>query len=140
MSDRKPTVAFICTHNSCRSQIAEALGKRFHAEILTCFSAGTKIKDSINADALRLIKEMFDLDMAKSQRPKLLEELPAVDIVITMGCGVQCPTLACKHREDWLLEDPTGKEDAAFLEIIRSIEQKLASLSDRIEGGLLHNK
>ncbi len=138
MSDSKPIVAFICTHNSCRSQIAEALGKRFHAETFICFSAGTMLKPSINSDALRLVKELFDLDMAESQRPKLLEELPAVDIVITMGCGVQCPTLPCKHREDWLLEDPTGKNDEAFLEIIRSIEQKLMSLADRIEGGLLH--
>jgi arsenate reductase len=75
--------------------------------------------------------------MAKSQRPKLLAELPPADVIITMGCGVQCPTLACKHREDWQLEDPTGKEDAAFLKIIRTIEQKLEDLSVRIEGGLL---
>jgi len=75
--------------------------------------------------------------MAKSQRPKLLEALPPVDVVITMGCGVQCPTLACKYREDWQLEDPTGKEDADFLKIIRSIEKKLENLSDRISRGLL---
>ncbi len=137
MSDSKPTVVFICTHNSCRSQIAEALGKKFHAEVFTSFSAGTELKASINADALRLVRDLFALDMAKSQRPKLLAELPPADVIITMGCGVQCPTLACKHREDWQLEDPTGKEDAAFLKIIRTIEQKLEDLSVRIEGGLL---
>ena len=137
MSDKKPTIAFICTHNSCRSQIAEALGRRFYSEVFTCFSAGTELKASINADALRLVKDLFHLDMAKSQRPKLLEALPPVDVVITMGCGVQCPTLACKYREDWQLEDPTGKEDADFLKIIRSIEKKLEDLSDRISRGLL---
>ena len=135
MSDNKLKVAFVCTHNSCRSQIAEALGKKFYAEVFTSFSAGTELKASINADALRLVQEIFGLDMAKSQSPKLLEALPPVDIIITMGCGVQCPTLACKHREDWNLEDPTGKDDAAFMEIIRSIERKLEDLSDRINHG-----
>jgi arsenate reductase len=138
MSDKKPTVAFICTHNSCRSQIAEALGRRFCSEVFTCFSAGTELKASINADALRLVKKLFDLDMAKDQKPKLLEEIPPADIIITMGCGVACPMLACKYREDWQLQDPTGKEDAAFLETIRVIEGKLHDLSGRIEGGLLN--
>jgi len=137
MNDYKPTVAFICTHNSCRSQIAEALGKKFHAEVFTSFSAGTELKTSINADALRLVKDLYGLDMAKSQKPKLLDALLSVDIIITMGCGVQCPTLASKHREDWNLEDPTGKDDAEFLKTIASIEGKLESLSDRIAKGLL---
>jgi len=137
MSESKPTVAFICTHNSCRSQISEALGRRFYSGVFTSFSAGTELKASINADALRLVDDLFHIDMAKSQRPKLLEALPPVDVIITMGCGVQCPALACKYREDWQLEDPTGKEDAAFLEIIRSIERKLEDLSNRIGHGLL---
>ncbi len=137
MSDSKCNVAFVCTHNSCRSQIAEALGSAFHAETFTSFSAGTELKASINADALRLISDLYSIDMATSQRPKLLEELPPVDVVITMGCGVHCPHLPCKHREDWNLEDPTGKDDAAFLAIIKTIEQKLEDLSARIEKGLL---
>lgn len=137
MSDNKPTVAFICTHNSCRSQIAEALGRRFYSEVFTSFSAGTELKASINGDALRLVKKLFDLDMAKGQKPKLLDAIPPVDVIITMGCGVACPTLACKYREDWQLQDPTGKEDAVFMETIRTIEGKLQDLSDRIEGGIL---
>ena len=137
MSVRKPIVAFVCTHNSCRSQIAEALGRKFYAEVFSSVSAGTHLKDSINADALRLVRELFFVDMQKKQSPKLLEELPPVDIVITMGCGVQCPSIACKHREDWSLEDPTGKDDAEFLKIIKSIESKLADLARRITEGLL---
>lgn len=137
MTDSKPTVAFICTHNSCRSQIAEALGRRFHSEAFTSYSAGTELKPTINADAVRLIKALFDIDMTKDQKPKLLEKLPSVDIVITMGCSVECPALACKHREDWQLEDPSGKEDAAFVKIIRSITEKLEGLSDRIARGIL---
>ncbi len=137
MSESRLKVAFICTHNSCRSQIAEALGRKMHADAFTSFSAGTEVKASINPDAVRLIKDLFDLDMTKTQRPKLLGELPPVDIIITMGCGVQCPSLPCRHREDWLLEDPTGKEDAAFLEVIKIIEAKLEDLSNRISKGVL---
>lgn len=135
MSTPKPKVAFICVHNSCRSQVAEALGKAFHREVFTSFSAGTEVKASINADALRLVRDLYGIDMATDQRPKLLGELPPVDIIITMGCGVECPSRPCKHREDWLLEDPTGKDDRAFLATIRSIEGKLDDLATRISGG-----
>lgn len=137
MNDAKLKVAFICTHNSCRSQIAEALGRKFYSGIFTSFSAGTEIKASINVDALRLVKSLYGVDMATSQRPKLLKELPQVDIVVTMGCGVVCPILACRHREDWLLEDPTGKDDAEFLKVVRSIEERLEDLSARITRGLI---
>ncbi|HWQ51754.1 MAG TPA: arsenate reductase ArsC [Terriglobales bacterium] len=86
-------VAFVCTHNSCRSQIAEALGRHLAADVFESFSAGTHPKDAINSDALRLMKALYNIDMAQSQHPKLLEELPPVDIVVTMGCGVECPWL-----------------------------------------------
>ncbi len=137
MSTIKPKVAFVCVHNSCRSQIAEALGKAFHAQVFNCFSAGTAVKAAINPDALRLIENLYGIDMAKEQRPKLLEELPPVDIIITMGCGVVCPTLPCKHREDWALQDPTGKDDRAFMIVIKEIEERLVELAHRIEKGLL---
>lgn len=137
MSSTKAKVAFICVHNSCRSQIAEALGTRFYSEVFTSFSAGTEVKDAINADALRLIRDLYGIDMAQTQSPKLLSALPAVDVIITMGCGVACPALGCKHREDWALQDPTGQDDEAFLSVIKSIEQRLRDLSHRIAKGLL---
>ena len=137
MRGSKPRVAFVCVHNSCRSQMAEALGRAFHAETFDSYSAGTALKASINADAVRLIGELYGIDMTKSQRPKLLEALPPVDIIITMGCGVECPSLPCKHREDWLLEDPTGQGDKAFMAVISDIEGRLKDLALRIEGGLL---
>jgi arsenate reductase len=105
----KLKVAFICVHNSCRSQIAEALGKHFAGDIFESYSAGTETKPQINQDAVRLMKELYDIDMEKTQHSKLLDEIPPVDIVITMGCNVECPYLPCKHREDWGLDDPTGK-------------------------------
>ena len=128
-------VAFVCVHNSCRSQIAEALGKKLASDVFESYSAGTETKPRINQDAVRLMKQVHGIDMELTQRSKLLEEIPAVDVVITMGCNVQCPFLPCSHREDWGLEDPSGKEDAAFLETIRRIEEKIFDLRRRIAEG-----
>ena len=126
----KPKVAFICVHNSCRSQIAEALGKHLAGDKFDFYSAGTETKPQINQDAVRLMKELYGIDMEKTQHSKLLEDIPTVDIVITMGCNVQCPFLPCKHREDWGLEDPTGKSDAEFESTIKQIEVKILQLKD----------
>lgn len=124
----KPKVAFVCVHNSCRSQIAEALGIHFAADVFESYSAGTEVKDRINPDAVRLIKEIYSIDMEQSQRPKLLADIPPVDVVVTMGCNVDCPYLPCKRREDWGLEDPTGKSDDEFISVIKTIETKIAEL------------
>lgn len=126
-------VAFICVHNSCRSQIAEALGRHFAADVFESYSAGTELKDHINPDAVSLMKELYHIDMeAEGQHSKLLSDIPPVDVVITMGCNVRCPFLPCSHREDWGLEDPTGKSDEAFLETIRVIEQKILELKAKL--------
>ncbi|KAF5035434.1 Protein ArsC [anaerobic digester metagenome] len=104
-------VAFICVHNSCRSQIAEALGKYLAADVFESYSAGTKTKPQINQAAVRIMKQLYEIDMEKTQYSKLLADIPPVDIVVTMGCNVQCPFLPCKHQEDWALmiqqENPT---------------------------------
>ena len=126
-------LAFVCVHNSCRSQIAEALGKKLAADVFESYSAGTETKPRINADAVRLMKLLHGIDMEQTQRSKLLSDIPQVDVVITMGCNVQCPFLPCSHREDWGLEDPSGKEDEAFLETIRLIEKKVLDLRDRMK-------
>ncbi len=131
MNPRKK-VAFICVHNSCRSQIAQALGKKLASDVFESYSAGTETKPRINQDAVRLMKKIHGIDMEQTQYSKLLSEIPAVDVVITMGCNVQCPFLPCSHREDWGLEDPTGKGDEAFLETIRAIEEKILALKERL--------
>lgn len=133
----KPIVAFVCVHNSCRSQIAEALGKHYGAQVFESCSAGTETKPKINQDAVRLMKEIYGIDMEQTQHSKLLSDIPSPDIVITMGCNVQCPMLPCKHREDWGLDDPTGKPDEAFVETIRLIDEKISDLMCRIQNGTL---
>ena len=128
----KKKVAFICVHNSCRSQMAEALGKELAGDVLECYSAGTETKPQINPDAVRLMKEKHGIDMEKTQYSKLLGDIPEVDIVITMGCNVQCPFLPCEMREDWGLDDPSGKEDAEFLLVMDQIEEKVKDLRQRV--------
>ncbi|HBF7900623.1 arsenate reductase ArsC [Clostridioides difficile] len=130
---KKPKVAFICIHNSCRSQIAETLGKYLASDVFESYSAGTETKPQINQDAVRIMKEMYQIDMEKTQYSKLLSDIPQVDIVITMGCNLNCPTIPCKYREDWGLSDPTGKDDVEFLKIIHTIHSKILELAKKIE-------
>ena len=129
---RKPKVAFVCVHNSCRSQIAQALGNYLAGDVFESYSAGTETIPQLNQDAVRLMKQFYGIDMERTQYSKLLEELPPVDILVTMGCNVHCPSLPCKYREDWGLEDPTGHSDPVFQETIRKIHEKILDLKRRV--------
>ncbi|MEO1814385.1 MAG: arsenate reductase ArsC [Acetobacterium sp.] len=129
----KPTVAFICVHNSCRSQMAEALGKKFASDVFDSYSAGTETKPQINQDAVRLIKERYDIDMEATQHSKLLTDLPPIDIVIKMGCNVVCPYLPSRYVEDWGPDDPSGKSDTEFMAIIDQIEANVKKLAELIK-------
>lgn len=133
----KPKVAFVCVHNSCRSQIAEALGKYLASDVFESFSAGTEVRPQINQDAQRIMKQIYGIDMAQTQYSKLISDIPAVDIVITMGCNVDCPYLPCKFREDWGLDDPTGQSDDKFKKTIDDIYEKVRYLKHRIKNNLI---
>lgn len=130
----KTKVAFICVHNSCRSQIAEALGKKYLSDVCECYSAGTEVKPQINQDAVRLMKQHYGIDMEKEQYSKLMQDIPAVDIYISMGCNVTCPYIPGKTNLNWGLEDPTGQEDERFLETMKLIEEKILELRGIVEG------
>jgi arsenate reductase (thioredoxin) len=134
--DKKPKVAFLCVHNSCRSQMAEALGKHLASDVFESYSAGTEMKPRINQDAVRLMKEIYGIDMEATQHVKLLTDLPnEVDIVIKMGCEVVCPFWPAKYQEDWGLDDPTGKSDHEFKAIIAKIEENILRLAKDISEG-----
>ncbi|SFI13967.1 arsenate reductase [Tindallia magadiensis] len=126
-------VAFICVHNSCRSQIAEALGKHFAADVFESYSAGTETKPEINQDAVRLMKELYGIDMEETQHSKMITELPEIDVVVKMGCNVVCPFVPNAHEEDWGLEDPTGKSDEEFKKVIGIIEKNIWALKEKIK-------
>ncbi len=136
---QKPKVAFICVHNSCRSQIAEALGKLVASDSFDSYSAGTETKPQINQDAVRLMKQLYGVDMERTQRSKLLSQLPAVDVVITMGCNVNCPYLPCTRREDWGLEDPTGQDDGTYEAVMEEIRRRILQLRQSLLSAPLEN-
>lgn len=103
MNEGKPKVAFVCVHNSGRSQIAEALGKKLASDVFESYSAGTELKDRINPD-----------------------------IVIFMGCNAGCPNVPRKYAENWGLEDPSGQSDEVFEETIRKIEENIKQLRQKL--------
>ena len=121
-------VAFICVHNSCRSQIAEALGKHFRGDEFEFYSAGTETKPQINKDAVRLVKQLYGIDMDTSPFRKTFGKIPAPDIAISMGCDVGCPFIGRDFDDNWDLPDPTGKSDDEFIEVIREIERRIMEL------------
>ncbi|MDY2815474.1 MAG: arsenate reductase ArsC [Bullifex sp.] len=129
MSNERKKVAFICVHNSCRSQIAEALGKHYAPDVFESYSAGTETKPTINQDAVRIMKELYGIDMeANGQYSKLISEIPDADIAISMGCNVGCPYIGRGFDDNWGLDDPTGKSDDDFKSVIKSIERNILEL------------
>ena len=130
--ERKIKVAFVCVHNSCRSQIAEALGRKYLSDICDCYSAGTETKPRINQDAVRLMKQVYGIDMEADQYSKLFTDIPKADIIVSMGCNVACPYIPGSLNLNWGLEDPTGQSDEKFMEIINLIEQKVHELREDI--------
>ena len=124
----KKKIAFICVHNSCRSQIAEALGDHLASDKYDFYSAGTETKPQINQDAGRLIRQLYGIDMELTQYSKTIDKIPTPDIAISMGCEVGCPFIGKAFDDNWGLPDPTGQSDAVFIEVIRQIENKIRNL------------
>lgn len=124
----KKKIAFLCAHNSCRSQIAEALGRHLRGDDFDFYSAGTETKPRINQDAVRIMKERYGIDMEQTQYSKTMEEIPVPDLVISMGCDVGCPYIGRGFDDNWGLPDPTGQSDEAFQAVIRQIEERILRL------------
>ena len=125
-------VAFICVHNSCRSQIAEALGKHLAGDVFESYSAGTETKPQINQDAVRIMKQLYGIDMEKTQYSKLISDIPKPDIAISMGCNVGCPFICRPFDDNWGLDDPTGKSDSEFIKVIQEIEKRILELKSEL--------
>ncbi len=124
----KKKIAFLCVHNSCRSQFAEALGKHFLGDKYDFYSAGSETKPQINGDAVRLMKAIYGIDMEQTQYSKTIDKIPTPDVVISMGCDVGCPYIGRAFDANWNLPDPTGKNDDAFKTVIAEIEKQILEL------------
>ncbi len=128
----KKKVAFICVHNSCRSQMAEALGKHLLGDKFDFYSAGTETKPQINQDAVRLMKQLYGIDMEQTQYSKTFDKIPTPDIAISMGCDVGCPYIGRAFDDNWGLPDPTGKSDIEFKKVIDEIRIKILELRQHL--------
>ena len=132
MEKKRKKVAFVCVHNSCRSQIAEALGKKLASDVFESYSAGTELMDHINPDAVRMMKKLHGIDMEQTQYSKLITDIPKPDVIIFMGCNVSCPNVPCQYTENWGLDDPSGQSDEVFAETIRRIEENIEELKKKL--------
>lgn len=119
----KIKIGFICVHNSCRSIMAEALCKHKYSDIFEVYSAGTMKNDQVNLDALKTLEKNYNI--TGEFNSKLVDTLPELDIVITMGCNVSCPMLKSKYRQDFELDDPTNKDEEIFNLTAKIIELKI---------------
>ncbi len=124
----KKKVAFICVHNSCRSQIAETLGNHLRGDEFDFYSAGTETKPQINQNSVRLMKKLYGIDMEETQYSKTFDKIPSPDIAISMGCDVGCPFIGRAFDDNWGLPDPTGQSDEMFIEVIKCIEENILKL------------
>ncbi len=130
----KIKVGFVCVHNSCRSQMAEGWAKKLGGEVLEVYSAGTEDYPEVKPLAVDVMEEA-GVDMSK-QYPKLLTDIPSeLDVVITMGCNVECPYIPCKHKEDWGLDDPSGGPIEGFRETRELVKEKVIALIERVNQG-----
>ena len=129
----KTTVLFVCVHNAGRSQMAAAFLTSLSNGAIEVRSAGSQPADKINPSAVEAMAEV-GIDMS-AEVPKVLttEAVKESDVVITMGCGDECPYFPGKRYEDWVLEDPAGKgvESVRHIrdEIRGRIEDLIASLT-----------
>lgn len=129
-------IAFICVHNSCRSQMAEGWAKHLGSNLFEAYSAGTEEYPQVKPLAVQVMEEA-GVDMT-GHHPKLIKEIPnELDILITMGCNVTCPYIPNKHTEDWGIEDPSGKGIEAFRKTREEIREKVEDLIQRITTGEL---
>ena len=127
----KKKVAFVCVHNSCRSQMAEAWAKHLGGELMEVYSAGTEEYPEVKPGAIQVMEEV-GIDMSHHY-PKLLTDIPEeVDVLITMGCGVTCPYWPNQHQEDWGLEDPSGGPIEGFRKTRDLIRDRVKDLIERI--------
>jgi len=132
----KKKAAFVCIHNSCRSQMAEGWAKYLGSDVLDVYSAGTEEYHEVKPLAVKVMEEA-GIDMS-GHYPKLLTDIPEeIDILITMGCGVACPFVPCKHEEDWGLVDPSGGPVEEFRKTRDLIKEKVENLIGRIKKGEL---
>lgn len=132
MTDDRPAVLFLCVHNAGRSQMALGFFRWLAGERAISWSGGSEPADQINPVAVRAMAER-GIDIAAEQPKQWTDEIiRAADVVVTMGCGDECPYVPGKRYEDWDLDDPAGKDLDAVRPIRDEIERRVRGLLDEL--------
>jgi len=119
----RPTVLFVCVHNAGRSQMAAGFLRDLSGGSIDVLSAGSMPGDQINPVAVEAMAEV-GIDIAGEQPKKLsTDAVQASDVVITMGCGDECPYVPGKRYEDWELTDPAGRG----IETVREVRDEIST-------------
>lgn len=134
---KKPRVAFLCSHNSCRSQVAEALAKEIASDTFEAYSAGIEPSYTVDDRTAWMLLEYCSYDITE-RYPKHVSELPDVDIVISMGYGNDFSNVPCTYTENWELESPKDQEDNAYRRMIEDVRSKVCDLRDKIRLNGIH--
>jgi arsenate reductase (thioredoxin) len=124
----RPTVLFVCVHNAGRSQMAAGYLQHLAGERINVLSAGSQPADQLNPVAVAAMAEQ-GIDIA-SETPQRLNEtaVQQADVVVTMGCGDECPFFPGKRYEDWVVDDPAGQP----LEVVRPIRDEIRARVERL--------
>jgi len=135
MTDQQPTVLFVCVHNAGRSQMAAGYLLHLAGDRITVLSAGSQPADQVNPAAVRAMAEE-GIDIERAQ-PKLLTDtaVQSADVVVTMGCGDECPFFPGRRYEDWELDDPAGLGVDAVRPIRDEIRRRVEQLVAEIDAG-----
>jgi protein-tyrosine-phosphatase len=129
------TVLFVCVENSCRSQMAEAYAKMLGAGVIDAYSGGSRPSGKVNEKAIASMKDVgYDL---ASHSSRSLDEVPSIeyDLVVTMGCGDECPFVRAKQRVEWSIPDPKSMDMKEFREVRDLIREKVQQLIERFSRG-----
>jgi protein-tyrosine-phosphatase len=128
MNDGIPAVLFLCVHNAGRSQMALGWFQHLAGDRAIAWSGGSEPADEVNPAAVAAMGEV-GIDIAKEYpKPWTEEVVRAADVVVTMGCGDECPFFPGKRYEDWQLDDPAGQGVAAVRPIRDEIERHVREL------------
>jgi arsenate reductase len=129
----RPSVLFVCVHNAGRSQMAAGYLRHLAGGRIDVLSAGSQPADQVNPAAVAAMAEE-GIDLTGAQ-PKVLtpDAVSACDVVVTMGCGDECPYFPGKRYEDWVLDDPAGQG----IDAVRPIRDEIRRRVERLVADLL---
>ncbi len=130
---RPPGVLFLCVHNAGRSQIGAGWLRHLAGDRIRVLSAGSSPSETVNPTAVKAMAEV-GVDIS-SDRPQLWTEAMVrdVDVVVSMGCGDECPVYPGTQRLDWQLEDPAGQG----MEMVRGVRDEIQTLVEELLEDLL---